>query len=354
MASVLDDMNPNATSVDRRHAHRGLVQGPIQQPEWLASAIETFGPEHHLERITVDDPVAGYASAVVMRAASDHFAPFVMPGVDELNEPMDLVYESPTALAMLAQKIVRRGLPLRLHRIRRDSPTIDALRTAVGSLGRVIVRPQANFPYIELNDAWLEPDSQLSSRRRSDFRRAMKRAQEYGDVRSEIIVPTLDDLDELLAIALDIEARSWKGEAGTALVHDPRRAEFFARYTRRACEQGILRMNFLYIGLDIAAMQIAVEQDAGLWLLKVGYDPEYARCSPGNLLIADTIRYAVDSGLKTYEFLGTSETWTRVWTEQEHETVSVRVYPASVSSAAVLLADACKVAASRLKQRFAR
>jgi CelD/BcsL family acetyltransferase involved in cellulose biosynthesis len=218
----------------------------------------------------------------------------------------------------------------------------------------VIVRPQANFPYIELNDAWLEPDSQLSSRRRSDFRRALKRAQEYGDVRSEIIVPTLDDLDELLAIALDIEARSWKGEAGTALVHDPRRAEFFARYTRRACEQGILRMNFLHIGLDIAAMQIAVEQDAGLWLLKVGYDPEYARCSPGNLLIADTIRYAVDSGLKTYEFLGTSETWTRVWTEQEHETVSVRVYPASVSSAAVLLADACKVAASRLKQRFAR
>lgn len=346
MSSALEELESQDAPLTLA-ATRGMVRGPIQTPTWLDAACATFATQHLVERITNDDPDVGYAEAVLIRDVRQTFAPYVMPGVDELNEPMDFVYETQAALDNLARQLVRRGLPLRLPRIRRDSPTIDALRRAVGSLGRVVVRPQANFPFIDLHPGWLEPESLLSSRRRSDFRRALKRAQELGDVRSEIIVPQAHDLDELLAIALDIEARSWKGEAGTALRHDPRRAEFFARYTRQACEQGILRLNFLHIGYDIAAMQIAVEQDAGLWLLKVGYDPEFARCSPGNLLIADTIRYAVDAGLSSYEFLGTSETWTRVWTEQEHETVSVRVYPASVSSAAVLIADAAQVVARR-------
>ncbi len=347
MSSALEELEFHESPEAAVEATRGLVRGPIQTATWLDAALATFATQHRVERITSNDLDAGFAEAIVIRDEQQRFAPFVMPGVDELNEPMDFVYETPEALENLAKVIVRRGLPLRLPRIRRDSPTIDALRRAVGSWGRVVVRPQANFPFIDLHEGWLEPESQLSSRRRSDFRRGMKRAQELGDVRSEIIVPKEHDLDELLAIALDIEARSWKGEAGTALRHDPRRAEFFARYTREACERGILRLNFLHIGYDIAAMQIAVEQDVGLWLLKVGYDPEFARCSPGNLLIADTIRYAVEAGLSSYEFLGTSETWTRVWTEQEHETVSVRVYPASLSSAAVLIADALQIAARR-------
>lgn len=354
MTALLDLPELPEASQTHGSATIGMVRGPMQRPEWLAAAIETLGQTHLVERVTVDDTRAGHAEATLMRPRGDCRQPWVMPGVDELNEPTDLVYDSPAALELLVRELVRRGMPLRLPRIRRDSPTIAALQRAVGSLGAVVLRPRANYPTIELNSAWSEPESQLSSRRRSDFRRAAKRAEELGEVRSELIVPTLDNLDSLMQLALDVEARSWKGEAGTALQHDPHRAAFFANYARRACEQGILRLNFLHIGAQVAAMQIAVEVDGGLWLLKVGYDPEFARCSPGNLLIAATIQAAVESGLKSYEFLGTAEAWTRVWTEHEHETVAVSVYPASLASAAVALTDAVRIARRRMQSKVSQ
>ena len=60
-------------------------------------------------------------------------------------------------------------------------------------------------------------------------------------------------------------------------------------------------------------MQLAVECGERFWLLKIGYDEEFARCSPGVLLMLHTVRYAATRGLKSYELLGRVEPWTRVW-----------------------------------------
>ncbi len=48
-----------------------------------------------------------------------------------------------------------------------------------------------------------------------------------------------------------------------------------------------LRIAFLRIAGRPVAMQIAVERAQRLWLLKIGYDEEYARCSPGQLLMLE-------------------------------------------------------------------
>lgn len=348
MASMVEEIEfePAAESL----AEVSCLRGPIQHPAWLDACIEAFGAGEVVKQVAVGDAGEGSARGVLTRRRGAWWEPWRLPGVDELNEPMDLHYESTAALEQLARKLVRQGTAIKLSRIRADSPTIDALRRAVGRWGTVIVRPQATYPYIALDSSWATPEDKLSSRRRSDHRRALKRAEELGPVRSQILKPQPHELDELLELALAIEARSWKGEAGTALLRDQRRAAFFRGYTRRACELGILRINLLRIGEQSAAMQIAVEQDGGLWLLKVGYDPEFARCSPGNLLIADTIKYAVDTGLHSYEFLGTSEAWTRVWTETERETVCVRVYPLGWRSLAALAKDGLTIALRRLRR----
>jgi CelD/BcsL family acetyltransferase involved in cellulose biosynthesis len=94
-------------------------------------------------------------------------------------------------------------------------------------------------------------------------------------------------------------------------------------------------------------MQLALEQGRGFWLLKVGYDQRFAPCSPGQLLLRDTIRYAVEAGLESFEFLGGAESWTEVWTKAEHQYVSVRVYPLGVRGMAALAADAAATAYQR-------
>lgn len=111
-----------------------------------------------------------------------------------------------------------------------------------------------------------------------------------------------------------------------------------------ACDQGILRLCFLRIGGNTAAVQLAIEYNERIWILKIGYREQYARCSPGNLVTMHTIRYAAESRLRSYEFLGTVEPWTRVWTVQERPCISVRAYPMGLLGASVLIKDTLKSA----------
>jgi hypothetical protein len=167
-------------------------------------------------------------------------------------------------------------------------------------------------------------------------------------VRAEILVPQPNEVDELLEIAFAVEASSWKGAAGTALASDTIRGTFIREFARWASRAGMLRIGLLWIGESCAAMQIAAEQYGALWLLKIGFDPEFGNCSPGNLLLAESLRYCAGKGLTSLEFLGTVEPWTRAWTDQERQCVSLRYYPFNHRGAIGLLADSCEVFGRRV------
>src|SRR5439155_13822651 len=112
------------------------------------------------------------------------------------------------------------------------------------------------------------------------------------------------ELDRLLDEVFRVEAAGWKGREGTALANDSVRGMFYRRYAAAACRQGILRLCFLRIGDRVAAVQLGVESEGRFWLHKIGYDEAFAKCSPGMLLLRDTIRYAASRSLRSYEFLG--------------------------------------------------
>jgi CelD/BcsL family acetyltransferase involved in cellulose biosynthesis len=275
-------------------------------------------------------------------------------GVDELYEPTDFPHSDPASLQALVRALVATRRPLLLRRILADSPVLAALREAFSSRGVLITRPAIGYPWIELDSSWDEPERKLSSSRRSSLRRALRKAQEIGAIEYEILSPQAHELPALLAESLRVEAANWKGRNGSALLSDPDRRRFFEQYTAIASEKGILRLCFLKVGGHPAATQIAVESGGGFWLLKVGYDETFARCSPGNLLMLETLRYAAGRGLQTYEFLGSAEPWTEMWTDRVRPCVSVRAYPNNFRGAAALAWDAIKIGSERLGQRFTR
>jgi CelD/BcsL family acetyltransferase involved in cellulose biosynthesis len=86
-------------------------------------------------------------------------------------------------------------------------------------------------------------------------------------------------------------------------------------------------------------MQLAIECGNRFWLLKIGYDEAFARCSPGSLLLLETVRYAALRGLHSYEFLGTAEPWTHMWTTCMRPCVSLLAYPANRRGLAAFAAD---------------
>lgn len=259
-------------------------------------------------------------------------------GASELFEPADVLAASADDRAELVDGLVRMGRPLRLRRAPADSATVLLLRAQ--RRARAIVREAEPAPTIPLTEAWTQIGGGLGSRRRSDLHRAMHRTHAEGELRIDLLRPDPDDVPALLDEAFAVEDRSWKGRAGTSLARDERRAAFFRRSAVEAARRGQLRVDFQRIGDSTAAMQVAVEWRERLWLLKIGYDEAFARCSPGVVLLAHAITDAARRGLASYELLGGDRRWVRAWTAEMRPMLAVAMYPLRPRVAVTLVRDA--------------
>ncbi|NQT16541.1 MAG: GNAT family N-acetyltransferase [Planctomycetes bacterium] len=328
--------------------------GPIEQYDWALACANSTPDDRRPEIVTVtrEGRLTALVPLTVKRVRGARRAS--MLGVDEHHEPMDVLAADPESVARLAQSLAEHRLPITFGRIPAESPAVEAVRAAFRGRGSVIMRPQRGSPYISLDASWAQPEKRLSSRRRSDLRRARRRAEELGQVTTEVLTPGQEELDALLDEAFEIESKSWKGEEGTALACNAKEAEFCRRYARDAARQAVLRLCFLRIDGRAVAMQFAMVHGGGFWLLKIGYDADFARCSPGILLLSETIAYAAREGLATFEFLGQPEPWIEVWTERKRPCISLRVYPYNLGGAVAIAADGAAKASRAAAERARR
>jgi len=217
--------------------------------------------------------------------------------------------------------------------------------------GRALVRSWTGTasPSLPLDSTWVNPADHLDSHRRSNLRRARRIAESLGPVTTDILTPRPDEVARLLDEAYTVEAAGWKSREGSPLARDRLLGEFFRRYAAAAAETGELRLCFLRIGGRAAAMKLASVTGNRFWLLAMGFDEEYERCSPGTLLLMDTIQYAARSGLASYEFLGADEPWVRALNPVQRPCVAMRTYPFGFRGAVAFASDASDRVRSRLR-----
>ena len=323
-----------------------------QHGAWLQACVETLGPPADLRFVTVGDDAAPRALAPLVRTGA--FGRLGFLGVEAFNEPTDLLAADDAARDELCALLAQRGTPLALLRLPADSGTVEALQRAYRRRGAVVVRPYQGSPRIRLDDSWREAESHLNARRRSDLRRAQRRAEKIGPVRIEIHEPSDETLAPLLAEALEVEMHSWKGAVNAAILQDAERGPTLQRFARLATQAGILRLALLRVEEKAVAMQFAAVHAGAFWLLKVAYDEGFSRCSPGQLLAAATIRYAAEHELSRYEFLGSPEAWTELWSNDVQRCVALRTFPYRPRGLALFAGDAFRSVALRVGKRFER
>jgi CelD/BcsL family acetyltransferase involved in cellulose biosynthesis len=349
---VINNLDSLDRLADRWNSLGADLNSPMQDFIWSQVCARSVCANDKLKIIisSVGEKIVAIAPLMQPKGV---LSPLKMLGVGKLYEPMDFLYKDISAVNSLAQALKKLGHAIDLERVPSDSPLIAALQQAYQGSGLVYITPNGFCPYIPLSEAWIEPEQQFNSGRRSDFRRAQKHAQKLGTVTYEILSPQPAEVESLLAQAYQVESKSWKGMVGSALAVDQEIGDFYRQYTLKASQQGSLRFCFLRIDGQAIAMQIAIERDSRFWLLKVGYDQDFSRCSAGNLLMLHTVKYAASSGFKSYEFLGSEELWTKVWTELVRSSVKVRVYPASISGCLNLIIDGAQSVWARLKAKQA-
>ena len=323
---------------------------PMHHHIWTQAASETLYPDYKAQILkTRQGGGAGFGAFARQKGFPGRL--FLM-GAEELGEQADLTFDTPETARALAHAFKKTGRAGRFGHFAANSQFVGALQNAFAKGGYVAKAPVQGAPYIDLDEGWADPLSKLTARYRSDFRRMGRKANALGEVTTEVLTPTASTVETILAQAISIETLGWKGRAGTSLLEDERKAAFYKRYAELASEQGILRIAFLRIDDKAVAMQIAAQSDGGFWLLKIGYNEGYRKCSPGNLLMLETIKYAVNEGLSRYEFLGKAAGWTKTWTKEEHPAIRLRAYPYTFHGLTALAIDGVDIGLKRFKEKM--
>ena len=123
----------------------------------------------------------------------------------------------------------------------------------------------------------------MGAKKRKELRRQRRRLAESGTVAFESsdefakVIPTLHDF-------LDLEAKGWKGRAGTAAAQQRVVRAFIENaVTALAAEDKAIIIRLAHAGRAIAA-GIVLRSGNGAWFWKIAYDEEMASASPGTQL----------------------------------------------------------------------
>lgn len=190
-----------------------------------------------------------------------------------------------------------------------------ALEEAAGNRGFPTGRwCSMQSPCRRLPATWGELESELSRSFRANLRRRRRALETLGNVRAERSCDSI----ELLKAGIELELRGWKGRAGTAMAQCADTRGFYTDLARTFGAQRRLALWALYLDERLIAFQFGLENRGSYALLKPAYDESFARYSPGQLLMTEVLRDAIDRRLTRFEFLGEDMPWKRDWQPDSH------------------------------------
>jgi CelD/BcsL family acetyltransferase involved in cellulose biosynthesis len=141
---------------------------------------------------------------------------------------------------------------------------------------------------------------------------------------------------------------------GTAITSRPDTKSFYESLAAWAADNGWLRLWLLRLDGRAIAFALDLAAENVYYGLKVGYDPEFARFSPGMILQHETVRYAFDHELERFEFLGADEPYKLNWTKTCRDRLAVRVYPRGLRGTSAWFGRAvARPAVRKLRARIA-
>ncbi|HZR45853.1 MAG TPA: GNAT family N-acetyltransferase [Candidatus Manganitrophaceae bacterium] len=314
---------------------RSSMNAPFLRHEWFRAWWKAFGGGRKMAVFIVKTESGRWAAAaplmeekgvragipcrVLTSMSNDHSCRF-----DFLlsNDPRD---DAGDAIAAIMEAIARRAPKvdlIELQDILSDSPTVAAFRRLAAQSGRRVgLRPTLLTPYIPVEGKWPDYFDAVSGHLKRNLRRRKRQLEEQGEISIERWtgdgLSEGDRLGDRLREGFEVEAMAWKGSAGTAIRENEVWAEFYRQWAQTAAERGWLRLYFLRLNDRPIAFYYTLLYDRKLYYLKLGYDPAYARYSPGILLHQEILESLFQEKATELDFLGPMMEWKREWARGE-------------------------------------
>jgi len=275
-------------------AKRSLVANIFYEPEYAIPARLPFGNGVRILAVHADgSPNAPLLGVWPFRIARMRWGlplpvmlgwrhPFAASGVplldrDRAAEALSALLCAPSSLPGLPRRALMPQLP-------DEGPFADVLAALQETFGLREARTESH------DRAYFTPGlgddtlAHLSSGSRSKLRQEYRRLEKEGPVTLNG-VEAPEELARALETYLDLEARGWKGRAGTAIPESAAETEFIRAVIRNLGTEGRVRIDELKLGERVIASSITYRNGGTAWYAKISFDEYFAKNSPGSQLV---------------------------------------------------------------------
>lgn len=294
---VVDPLAPSselAAAWDRL-ADEASEPNPFLERWCLQSALHLLDPERRARLVVVQGGADGPLIGVMPLASASHYGrlPFAhvtgwahpnhFLGVPLVRAGMESLFWS-ILLAWCDAAGWARTM-LHLPRLTEEGPLTRALLETArqrGAAAEIVHREERALLESDLSPAayW---DAAVRAKKRKELRRQANRLAEQGNVAFRRWQAG-EGVDAWIDAFLDLEARGWKGRAGSALASQNDTQAWFRAIVPAAAAAGRLDMRALDLDGRPLALLINFLCPPGGFSFKTAFDEAYARFSPGVLL----------------------------------------------------------------------
>jgi len=320
-ARVWDRIEPLVIEWER--LARRTEASPFLWPGWISAWWRAFGAGKLEIRAVYEDgdltgvlPLYRSRGGVLSSTTNPHTAMFGFLAANEMA--VQQLCDS-----LFSEKARRINLSL----LSSTDVGVSLARTTAEAAGyRVIENSMQGSPYLVVGDTtWEAYESGLGKNLRQDLRRRRRRLEEEGQLTFDVFDGT-EGLEKLLEEGFRVESSGWKEAEGTSINALPATRRFYTEVAHWAAERGWLRLAFLRLDGRTIAFDYCLECHGIHYMIKTGYDPAYARFSPGKVLRHLMIARAFSEELDVYDLGGAIEPYKQKWADAYRELQSLRMF----------------------------
>jgi CelD/BcsL family acetyltransferase involved in cellulose biosynthesis len=276
--------------------------------EWQSTWWEHLGEgELYLVAVRDDSHLSGIAP-LYLTTSDDGLRTLFIVGCRDVSDYLDLIAASGqeervygALLGWLGSDEAPAWDLADLCNIPAASPTHSLLAKMAAARGyEVQTEVEDVCPIISLPSTWDEYLSSLDRKQRHEIRRKIRRAEGSGQINWYIV-------DEEHDLATEMEAfieLHQKSTAGKDAFMDAQMKGFFHATAQVLQKVGWLQLALIEVNGEKAATMMNFDYRNSIMVYNSGYDPrQYAWLSPGIILLAYCIQWAIELGRAKFDFL---------------------------------------------------
>lgn len=302
--------------------------------QWIFTWWRYFGAGKKLKIILVEDnkELIGIAPLMVVKnyyflktlkfvgdPHSDYLDFILLPGVEK--KILDLIF------AYLYK--CNYWDVIQLKEIPQNSETIKLINEE--SIYKTRKTVESICPILNLNTNWDQLFNILSPKMRHNLKYYRNRLEREHKVSFEDI-EKIDLLEENMNIMFELHQKRWADQGIQGVFKDINAKRFYLDIIQQFYVQNWLQLRVLRINENPVSICLNFKYQNRFYYYQSGRDPDWYKYSIGDILLADTIKYAIEQGFTKFDFLRGDEEYKKHWMTINMYNYSIELVNCSISS----------------------